>query len=507
MPPPSTPTSMAPSGRPELRDQDSLEQTGADRGRRTTLMGTRLLLKQFPLARPLSRTRPSNRRRRRGHGPAVSIGWTNHGRHLAFVRKSTISFGIIMRMRIAACLVSCAVMIGDVHADERGGFVCSERSGTWSAATTWQGGSVPRTGARVRIRAGHTVTYDVCSDEPIRMIHVAGTLTFATDRNTRLDVGLIRIQAGETTGEDGFDCDAHDISSATGAARPALEVGTSDHPIAADAVANIRLVLFEGMDRETSPAIVCCGGRMDFHGAPMRRTWVKLGRALKKGDTTVSLAEPVTGWRVGDRVIVTATQRDRLELGTLRPGAGGRRSFTEERILTGQDAQALTLDQPLAHPHESRGDYRGEVANLSRNVVIESADPMRTAGTPCITAARKDPSRTPSFVTWARKACWASTASTSTWPATRCADHRLWGPRSGTAAIDGSRSTPRTTSSFETAWGTVPSAMVSTWRMDARPTTFSTGILQSRRLPASRWRANFSSSTAMTGEGSGGRTA
>ena len=41
------------------------------------------------------------------------------------------------------------------------------------------------------------------------------------------------------------------------------------------------------------PAIVCCGGRMDFHGAPLNRTWVKLGATAKKGDTAVSLAEPV----------------------------------------------------------------------------------------------------------------------------------------------------------------------------------------------------------------------
>ena len=57
--------------------------------------------------------------------------------------------------------------------------------------------------------AGHTVVYDVDSEQAIRAIHVAGTLTFARDRDTRLDVGLIKIQAGDDASEDGFDCDAH----------------------------------------------------------------------------------------------------------------------------------------------------------------------------------------------------------------------------------------------------------------------------------------------------------
>src|SRR5262245_47863941 len=70
------------------------------------------------------------------------------------------------------------------------------QSGPWSAPATWAGGKVPAAGARVQIRTGHTVTYDLRSDKVIRSIHVAGKLTFARDRDTRLDVGLIKIQPG-----------------------------------------------------------------------------------------------------------------------------------------------------------------------------------------------------------------------------------------------------------------------------------------------------------------------
>jgi hypothetical protein len=51
----------------------------------------------------------------------------------------------------------------------------SARSGPWSLPATWEGGRVPPAGARVQVRAGHTVTYDVGSGEAIRFLHVAGT--------------------------------------------------------------------------------------------------------------------------------------------------------------------------------------------------------------------------------------------------------------------------------------------------------------------------------------------
>jgi hypothetical protein len=281
-----------------------------------------------------------------------------------------------------AWLVISASLIAPASASEGGTKICSQRDGDWSAASTWDGGLVPGAGSRVLIRAGHSVTYDVSSDQAIRVIHVAGTLRFATDLSTRLDVGLIRIQPGDNISEHGFDCDAHLEAMPSGLAKPALLVGTPDRPVAPGVTARIRLVPFDGANADSSPAIVCCGGRMEFHGASMSRTWVKLGNSVRKGDTTVFLAEPVTGWRVGDRVILTATQRDGRERGTLRPRAKSksRRGFTEERLIVAINDRYLTVDQPLDQTHEVRDAYRGEVANLSRNVVIESADPGRSRG-------------------------------------------------------------------------------------------------------------------------------
>jgi hypothetical protein len=271
---------------------------------------------------------------------------------------------------VLAVVVIWAAALAPTQAAEA--LVRSARSGLWSAAATWEGGQVPGAGARVQVRAGHTVTYDVKSDAAIRSVHVAGTLTFARDRDTRLDVGLIKVQPGDDAGENGFDCDAHLAPPAPGTPRPALEVGTPDRPIPAGRTALIRLVCVEGLDRESCPAVVCCGGRMDFHGAPLSRTWVKLAATAKKGDATVTLAEPVAGWRPGDRVIVTATKLTRDD--------GRGKYSTEERTVRAVEGTRLTLDRPLDVEHLGAGDYRGEVADLSRNVVVESADPAGVRG-------------------------------------------------------------------------------------------------------------------------------
>ena len=81
---------------------------------------------------------------------------------------------------------------------------------------------------------------------------------------------------------------------------------------------------------------------MDFHGAELSRSWVKLGAAAAKGATAVTLAEPVTGWRVGDRVIVTATRKQKAPDEGNYPAPS--KLETEERTIRSIDGTRLTLD-------------------------------------------------------------------------------------------------------------------------------------------------------------------
>ncbi len=101
----------------------------------------------------------------------------------------------------------------------------------------------------------------------------------------------------------------------------------------------------------------------------MNRTWVKLGANVTPGATTVSLEEPVTGWRVGDEVIVNGTKK-LARRGTYRKN--GDSIGTENRRITKIDGKTLHLDQPLKLEHAGSGEFRSEVANLARNVLLRA---------------------------------------------------------------------------------------------------------------------------------------
>lgn len=263
------------------------------------------------------------------------------------------------------------------------GVIRSAANGPWSAASTWEGGKVPAAGAKVLIRSPHRVVYDVDSEAVIRGISIAGTLTFEADKNTQLNVGLIKIQTGDEYSEEGFDCDAHAEDAGAEGKRAALEVGTQSEPVGVANRALIRLHYIEGMDKNSCPAIVCCGGRMDLHGAPLARTWLKLGAPAAVGDAKITTQSAVNDWRVGDRIIVTATTRQNKQKKTFKPSLR-EDAQTEIRAITAikhtDKVSELTVDKPLTFAHVAEGEYRADIANLSRNVIIESADPAGVRG-------------------------------------------------------------------------------------------------------------------------------
>ncbi|MCA9161354.1 MAG: G8 domain-containing protein [Planctomycetales bacterium] len=259
----------------------------------------------------------------------------------------------------------------------------SARDGDWSNAKTWEPARVPKRGDRVLVSRGTEVRYDVASDETLRLVQVLGTLRFARDRDTLMNVAVLKVQDSDECSESGFACDFEGVTAAgeplapRGGTLPTLEVGTLADPIPAEHSARIRLHYLDGMDKNDAPALVCCSARMELHGTPLNRTWVKLGQDVKPGDSRVTLAEPVSGWRVGDEVIVTGSEHQ-YRSGSFRTDRDAVQ--TEERRITKIEGQTLELDRPLENVHFGSGDFRSEVANLSRNVIIESADPDGVRG-------------------------------------------------------------------------------------------------------------------------------
>lgn len=232
----------------------------------------------------------------------------------------------------------------------------SARSGRWSSPSTWIGGRVPAEGSVVDIDTAHRVEFDQSSPIAHRGVHIAGTLAFSRRVSTQLNAGSIEIARGGV-----------------------LEVGTFENPIPSGINARIRLTWFDGFDPESLPALVCNGGRMDLHGVPMSRTWLKLARPVLSGESSIPLAEQVTGWRAGDRILITGTTRQHKPSRTFRKSVRDD-TQTEERRISSINGSVISLDRPLRFRHGLDGQHRAEAANLSRNVIVESADPSKPRG-------------------------------------------------------------------------------------------------------------------------------
>lgn len=261
--------------------------------------------------------------------------------------------------------------------------VKSVADGNWSDVKTWAPPRVPKAGDRVLVSRETRVTYDVENKAVLRMVQVVGTLTFARDRNTEINVGLLKVQNSDDCSESGFECDFEGVTAAgeptlpRKGSMPKLEVGTLADPIPAKHTAKIRLHYIEGMKKDDAPALVCCSAQMELHGAPLSRTWIKLGKPSTVGATEITLSEPVTGWRVGDEIIVTgAKKQPHYATGRNAEKPVG----SEERKITKIDGTNITLDRALELEHYGEGDFRSEAANLSRNVIVESADPAGVRG-------------------------------------------------------------------------------------------------------------------------------
>src|SRR4051812_40836422 len=108
------------------------------------------------------------------NGPSTPPDWPRESRALARDgcraghRRRRIR---IMRSRLAIVTGLVGLLPTGSWGDEAkpagqqagGALIRSAGSGPWSEPATWEGGRVPGEGARVQVRAGHTVTYETSS--------------------------------------------------------------------------------------------------------------------------------------------------------------------------------------------------------------------------------------------------------------------------------------------------------------------------------------------------------
>ena len=242
----------------------------------------------------------------------------------------------------------------------------SVRSGYWSEAQTWTPGRVPGPADVVFVSAGTAVTYDL-ADARVQVVGVQGVLAFRTDVATRLTVGTVLVLP-----------------------QGRLQIGTPAQPVGASVVAEL-VIADQALDvandgagtydpQQYGTGLLAIDGSVIVGGAP-RTPFVRLATEPRAGDLVLQLAQPVSGWRVGDRLFLPDSKHHARE--TVAYVYEG-----EEMTLANvsPDGRSLTLTSPLqfTHPGAHNGDgvleFLPHVGNLTRNVIVRSENPAGTRG-------------------------------------------------------------------------------------------------------------------------------
>jgi hypothetical protein len=260
-------------------------------------------------------------------------------------------------------------------------------SGNWSDPKVWSEGVVPQVGDDVTIRAGDTIVYDVVSDAVLDQVTINGVLYFSRQTNTRLRVGNhILVQAGgylnmgtptdylppNIKAELDFVLTEAQANAFVGASPPVAAASNSHDGVHDHSAASV-------FDSPDIGLWVFEQGRWDVYGAPLLRTWSKLASNASVGAQTVVVENNVGDWYVGGQIVLTSTRNPQQY--SIRPQDGREisKTFIEHEIRTIQALEVLangqtkiTLNQPLTFAHAGVAPYRGEVALLTRNVLVST---------------------------------------------------------------------------------------------------------------------------------------
>ena len=246
-------------------------------------------------------------------------------------------------------------------------------NGSWSHPSTWQGGVIPTNNHIVHILQTHTVTIDDTSAAAYT-VSVDGRLAFNPTVNTALYVTNLQVMAGNM----GMEIPG------------VLEVGTVENPIAPNVTAVITIAnnpLGGSVpDTDQFGTGITVLGKMSMHGSVRTPTFVRLATEPRAGHTTLTLSEPVSGWQMGDRLILPDTRH--LKVSERSPFNWLNAVNQWEELIVqdiSPDGKTLTLADPLVYDHLGARnlnnvlEFLPHVGNLTRNVVVRSENPARHA--------------------------------------------------------------------------------------------------------------------------------
>jgi hypothetical protein len=227
----------------------------------------------------------------------------------------------------------------------------------WSDSNTWRyvgpgnaPSPLPGAGANVIISMGSIVIVDQQFSAPIHAIRDDGLLRFDPHANTSLAVDTLLVEP-EGTFQMGTDPSRPDPLSSTGMGQR----------IDADKSAKVEFTDTGPIDLNWDPLQYSRGlishGAVSIFGSTVT-SFVQLAVAAKAHDKTLVLDSPVTGWKPGDRLVISGdtapdangvNHDEEVEIVGIAPGAGG------QTIVTITDPNApLTSPSPSAFP---KGDF------------------------------------------------------------------------------------------------------------------------------------------------------
>ncbi|HEX8575543.1 MAG TPA: G8 domain-containing protein [Flavobacterium sp.] len=236
----------------------------------------------------------------------------------------------------------------------------------WSSNSSWasMGATKPVAGSAVTIPAGVHMILDE-SPPNLSSLSISGKLEFA-GRDINLTAGWIMVMG-------------------------TLQVGTPTTPYVHKAIITLNATnLNEEIMGMGTRGIMVMGGKLELHGVPPTKPITKLNNHAGAGTTALSLLDPVS-WNVNDQVVVATSDFYGAANGTAqRTQITTINSSTSLNIQDGLNAQrwgklqyltptgmSLTYAAPPANLPAGTPtilDERAEVANLTRNIVVQSVD-------------------------------------------------------------------------------------------------------------------------------------
>ena len=269
--------------------------------------------------------------------------------------------------------------IPDFSTDPSRTTVRSVQSGPWSSPSTWQGGVVPTANQVVHVDPGHVVTVDSTTAVAYTLA-VHGTLRFDRTVSSRLKVTNLMVMGD------------HGMPSMTSVGY--LDMGTTASPIPAGVTAEIVIAntaIGGGVaDPEQFGTGLINMGKVTMHGSAVTPTWTRVSVEPLVGHTTLTLSEAVSGWRVGDRIVLPDTRHIAWnETGRFDAGDWLNKNNQWEELTVqsiSADGRTITLTSPLQFDHRGARDFNNVVAflphvgNLTRNVIVRSESAAGTRG-------------------------------------------------------------------------------------------------------------------------------